>query len=366
MFDLKKDCFWFFLFFVIFLFFVEKPHEVRADVGGSLTFSLTKGDSKVTPGLISSMRIVLCNGKVYSAFPDSMLTGVTVSSKIELGMSFIPGDEEKDKDLLENGELRIEGYLQAGGVVIPIQWIPSSNDYFIGHYNINLPENFVLGGYNVVVRIWSTKGITEYIIVFIPFSTTQVGTTLLAPFSLNVIKPEETGWESHPEDYCGNIYATDGSGYYPWTDAKQARFVKMQQTSSVQNSEQQVSSVSTSKIFQEFLNLRTTSGNTVKETNGFFFVTSKPFSFLTVVTDSSNTKKELFRGKVTEKEWTEATDGIFVFVPKFSGAGRVYIDDKTGFVQNSSQKMEKVGNMPTFLHDFSTYQVVEIFPKGGN
>ncbi len=355
------------------LFFCFCISQALADVGGSLSFSLTKGNSKVVPGLISIGQALLLDQTLVSFFPDSQAVGLTVGTHVEIAVTFLPGDEENDREMVENGELRIEGYLQGGKDAIPMKWIPSQTDYFIGYYSFDIPiDGSVRGGHNVVFRIWSTKGITEWVIVFIPIDTHQEGNSIFSPYAVNIELPKKVGWETHPIDFCSNVYGTDGSGYYSWTDAKQMNLYKqnnqIQQTVQSSAQTQQSSSstvVSISQIFQEFLEVKTTSGKIVKETNGFFFITSKPFDFLTVVTEPTDIKKELYRGKVTSREWKKITEDLFVFVPNFSGFGRVFIDNKTNFEQNPSQVTEKVGEMTTFLHDFSKYQVVEIHPKGG-
>ncbi len=346
------------LMFLTIFFIGQNEKQARADVGGSLAFSLTKGDAKVTPGMISCGNARLIDGSTVSFFPNDQVIGLTTGSQVNIFMSFIPGDEENDLRLVEKGELRIEGYLQ-GSTNIPMRWVPSVEDYFVGHYEVTSGN---IGAYNVVVKLWSTRGVTEWVVVFIPFDTHQEGNTLFSPYSINISAPTEKDWEKHPVDYCGNVFATDGSGYYSWTDAKQQKFIKSTQQQSVQSSQQPT----TSALFQQFLEIKTAGGKAVKETNGFFFICEKPFCFLTVVTDPSDSRKELFRGKVKLEEWKEVADGLFVFVPTFSNSGRVFIDEKTVFVQNSSQVTEKVGEMTTFLHDFSKYQVVEIFSKGGN
>jgi len=354
------------LFIIIFLCLAVSI--ASADIGGSLSFSLTKGDSKVTPGLISIGQAILVDNTLVSFFPDSQAVGLTVGTNIEISATFLPGDEENDREMAENGELRIEGYLQGGHNLVPMTWVPSQKDYFVGNYSVNIPmDGSVRGGHNVVLRIWSTRGVTEWVVVFIPITTHQEGYFSSSPYAINIELPKEVGWEKHPIDYCSNIYACDGTGYYSWTDTKQMKLYQQSLAGQVQQtSVQSFSSTSTSQLFQELLSLRTTSGKSVTDTCGFFFITSKPFSFLNVVTDPANMKKELFRASVKPEEWKHVGENLYVYVPTFSSSGRVFIDEKTTYISNSSQKVEKVGQVSSFLHDFSTYQVVEICQKGGH
>lgn len=359
-------------FMFITLFFMIPVNHANADVGWGLAFGIGASEKQIAVGMFGSLTAFNPDGKKMGGiFMNNDPVGVPTG--IVLKAPFVLTDIDGDRIDSVSFYLQAENMQKVKGIV----------SFFDPNNPVSGEVTFDLKGLNgnflLFADIEHEKVVTTWQIFCVRFDTSETGHSIGKMFELSVFDPSNQAFMTDPmAKYYYNFIPADGGGYIGWREHPISFLVSQEIKEKYGSSSNTANSSTSTQISTELvgdtaryaplLNLTVDGGKPLSQTAGFYFVTSKPFSFAYTVFDKDGKARE--NRSVSEKDWVDIGGGLYTMEnsPNIDPIGMSFLfcDKNVEYIAGINPVVDKTQDGNTyFVHDGKSgkVQVIEISRK---